>query len=70
LHNEGSVTRYAHNSRLLVNRGDFVQQGQAIALMGSTGFSTGPHLHFEIHQAGKGVVNPLAYLEKQRGGEL
>ncbi len=64
-HADGSMTRYAHNSRLLVNRGEWVEQGQAIATMGSTGYSTGPHCHFEIHPAGKGAVNPLAYLGKK-----
>jgi murein DD-endopeptidase MepM/ murein hydrolase activator NlpD len=64
-HSDGSLTRYAHNSRVLVSRGEWVEQGQAIALMGSTGFSTGPHCHFEIHPAGKGAVNPLAYLGKK-----
>lgn len=64
-HSDGSLTRYAHNSRLLVNRGEWVEQGQAIALMGSTGYSTGPHCHFEIHPAGRGAVNPLAYLGKK-----
>lgn len=69
-HPDGSLTRYAHNSRLLVNRGDGVEQGQAIALMGSTGYSTGPHCHFEIHPSGRGAVNPLAYLGKKMAHEL
>jgi murein DD-endopeptidase MepM/ murein hydrolase activator NlpD len=70
LHNDGSLTRYGHNRRLLVQRGDLVEQGQAIALMGSTGYSTGPHCHFEIHPTGKGAINPLAYLGKSRADEL
>lgn len=54
-------TRYAHNSKLLVSEGDRVYQGQNIALCGSTGNSTGPHLHFEVRY--KGVAyNPLNYL--------
>lgn len=61
-HRDGSMTRYAHNSRLLVREGQQVNQGQSIAQMGSTGFSTGPHLHFEIHLPGNGTVNPIAYL--------
>jgi murein DD-endopeptidase MepM/ murein hydrolase activator NlpD len=61
-HPDGSLTRYAHNSRLLVREGQQVSQGQQIAAMGSTGYSTGPHLHFEIHLAGSGTVNPMAYL--------
>lgn len=61
-HPDGSMTRYGHNSRLLVQQGQQVQQGDTIALMGSTGFSTGPHTHFEIHRSGKGAVNPIAML--------
>lgn len=65
-HADGSMTRYGHNSKLLVQAGQQVQQGQTIALMGSTGFSTGPHTHFEIHAAGKGAVNPIALLPVAR----
>ena len=61
-HRDGTVTRYAHNSRLLVSKGMTVAQGTPLALMGSTGHSTGPHLHFEIHPPGTGAVNPLAFL--------
>lgn len=61
-HPDGSLTRYAHNSRLLVEPGQQVRQGQQIAEMGSTGYSTGPHLHFEIHLPEQGSVNPIAYL--------
>jgi murein DD-endopeptidase MepM/ murein hydrolase activator NlpD len=61
-HPDGSLTLYAHNNRIVVEEGDQVEQGQHIADMGSTGFSTGPHLHFELHSAGQGVVNPVAYL--------
>ncbi len=61
-HPDGSMTRYAHNSKLLVRKGQWVQQGQQIALMGSTGYSTGPHLHFELHPNGRGAANPMAYL--------
>jgi len=61
-HPDGSLTRYGHNSRVLVQVGQQVQQGQQIAAMGSTGFSTGPHSHFEVHPAGKGAVNPIAFL--------
>lgn len=64
-HADGSLTRYAHNSRLLVREGQQVSQGQQIALMGSTGRSTGPHLHFEIHLPGTGTVNPMAYLPRR-----
>jgi murein DD-endopeptidase MepM/ murein hydrolase activator NlpD len=61
-HPDGSLTLYAHNHRVLVNKGQKVTQGQQIAEMGNTGRSTGPHLHFEIHPAGQGAVNPMALL--------
>ena len=64
-HNNGTVTVYAHNQRILVRRGQQVTQGQQIAEMGSTGRSTGPHLHFEMHPKGSGAVNPMAYLPKK-----
>ncbi|MGB3204090.1 MAG: peptidoglycan DD-metalloendopeptidase family protein [Crinalium sp.] len=64
-HPDGSFTRYAHNSRLWVVAGQEVQQGQQIAEMGSTGHSTGPHCHFELHAYGKGAVNPVAYLQRR-----
>ena len=67
-HDDGETTRYAHNSRLMVQKGQQVQQGTRIALMGSTGRSTGPHLHFEIRRPGGGASNPLAVLPpRQRG---
>ncbi|MCT7985877.1 peptidoglycan DD-metalloendopeptidase family protein [Laspinema sp. A4] len=61
-HPDGSVTLYAHNHRIMVQEGQQVEQGQQVAEMGSTGFSTGPHLHFEIHASGQGAVNPMALL--------
>jgi murein DD-endopeptidase MepM/ murein hydrolase activator NlpD len=65
-HADGSLTLYAHNSKILVRQGQMVEQGEQIAEMGSTGFSTGPHLHFEIHPNGQKAVNPMAYLPKER----
>ncbi|MCL1464746.1 peptidoglycan DD-metalloendopeptidase family protein [Argonema galeatum] len=61
-HADGSLTRYGHNSRIFVQEGQAVEQGQQIAAMGSTGHSTGPHCHFEVHPPGQGAVNPIAFL--------
>jgi len=61
-HADGSVTLYAHNNRILVREGQYVDQGQQVAEMGSTGYSTGPHCHFEVHLPGQGAVNPMAHL--------
>jgi len=61
-HPDGNKTRYAHNSRNLVRVGQKVNQGDQIAAMGSTGYSTGPHVHFEIHVPSQGAVNPTAML--------
>lgn len=63
-HPDGSLTRYAHNSRIFVQEGQVIEQGQHIAAMGSTGRSTGPHLHFEVHPEGRGAVNPMAFLPR------
>jgi murein DD-endopeptidase MepM/ murein hydrolase activator NlpD len=65
-HPDGSVTLYAHNNRILVRRGQEVAQGQQISEMGSTGRSTGPHCHFEVHPPGRGAVNPIALLPSSR----
>jgi murein DD-endopeptidase MepM/ murein hydrolase activator NlpD len=65
-HPDGSLTRYAHNNRTLVRVGQRVTQGQQIAEMGSTGFSTGPHIHFEIHPPGRGATDPIAFLPGNR----
>lgn len=59
-HGNGMVTRYAHHSKMYVKVGDQVTKGQTIGMVGSTGRSTGPHLHFEIYMNGK-RVNPLEY---------
>ena len=64
-HPDGSTSLYAHNSRILVLLGDEVQTGQLISEMGSTGRSTGPHLHFEVHPVGRGAINPLEVLPQR-----
>ncbi len=65
-HGDGSSTRYAHNSRLLVKKGQMIPQGFRISLMGSTGRSTGPHLHFEIRRRGGAALDPMAMLPARR----
>ena len=65
-HGNGYTTLYAHNSALLVRAGDVVLAGQQIAKVGSTGRSTGSHLHFEVKLNGA-QVNPRQFLDKVRG---
>lgn len=60
-HGNGYVTRYAHNSRLLSRVGDLVRSGQQVAAAGSTGRSTGPHVHLEVWENGR-VVNPRKFM--------
>lgn len=60
-HKNGYQTRYAHNSMLTVKAGDYVSQGQTIALVGSTGRSTGPHVHFEVLNNGR-TANPKDFV--------
>nr|WP_246140331.1 peptidoglycan DD-metalloendopeptidase family protein [Euhalothece natronophila] len=73
-HPDETVTLYAHNNRILVQKGQEVDQGEQIAEMGTTGRSTGPHLHFEIHPHEQGAVDPLAHLpsgeQVQRGQKI
>lgn len=67
-HADGYSTLYAHNQRNLAQVGDLVQRGQVIALVGSSGRSTGPHLHFEVKKNGR-QVNPETYIARSRADE-
>ncbi|MEN2986421.1 MAG: peptidoglycan DD-metalloendopeptidase family protein [Thermodesulfovibrionaceae bacterium] len=62
-HENGTQTVYAHNSKNLVNVGDIVTENTTIALSGSTGRTTGPHLHFEVRKNGK-TIDPLVIINK------
>lgn len=62
-HGNGYSTRYGHGSDVLVKVGDVVKKGQVVALMGSTGRSTGPHVHFEVYKHGR-AVDPAAYIHR------
>lgn len=62
-HGNGFKTRYAHCKENLVKVGDVVKKGQIIALMGSTGRSTGPHVHFEVYKNGR-AVDPASYIHR------
>lgn len=66
-HGNGYMTRYAHNSKNLVDVGARVHIGEVIAKVGSTGRSTGPHCHFEVWLKGR-PVNPIAYVRSTRAG--
>ena len=71
-HGQGVVTRYGHASELLVKTGEFVEQSQKIATVGSTGKSTGPHLHFEVSKGGVSIDPKLLFLieGKKSGSDL
>ena len=62
-HGQGYTSKYGHASQILTRMGQQVQKGQVIALVGSTGHSTGPHLHFEMAQYGQ-LFNPMAFLNQ------
>lgn len=64
-HGGKTSTLYAHNSKLLVKEGDVVVRGQTVSLCGSTGLSTGPHVHFEVRINGS-PVDPLPYVTKKK----
>ena len=61
-HGNGYVTRYGHNDKMVVNIGEAVKKGQVIAKMGSTGRSTGPHVHFEVLKNGS-HVDPIKFIQ-------
>lgn len=63
-HGKGYTTRYGHNSKNLVKVGDTVRKGDPIALLGSTGRSTGPHVHFEVIHNGKSI-NPSRFVKRK-----
>jgi murein DD-endopeptidase MepM/ murein hydrolase activator NlpD len=64
-HGNGITTRYAHMSRISVSRGDKVETGTVLGRVGSTGRSTGPHLHFEVRKGGE-AVDPRPFLRAGR----
>jgi murein DD-endopeptidase MepM/ murein hydrolase activator NlpD len=68
LHENGDVSVYGHMDEILVKPGQYVDAGETIALLGNRGQSTGPHLHFEVHQGGENGerINPVPWL-KARG---
>jgi len=63
-HADGYVTRYAHNKENKVSEGDMVNKGQLVALLGSSGRSSGPHVHFEVHKNGRSV-NPRRFIHSR-----
>ncbi|TAF05823.1 MAG: M23 family metallopeptidase [Nostocales cyanobacterium] len=69
-HPDGRMTVYGHNNRLLVSKGQEVNQGQIIAEMGSTGNSTAPHLHFELYKNSRLAVDPLGILSSSNIAKL
>ena len=66
-HGDGLVTRYGHNKKALVKKGDVVKKGQPISEMGNTGRSTGAHVHYEVLKNGR-TVNPLPFVNRRPKG--
>ena len=62
-HGSGYSTRYGHHKELKVKIGDIVRKGEVVGLMGSSGRSTGPHVHFEVFKNGR-VVDPSTYIHR------
>lgn len=65
-HNNGYVTYYGHCSKNIAKKGQYVKQGQTIARVGSTGYSTGPHVHYEVRINGTKAINPLTLKTKRK----
>jgi len=63
-HGDNYTTLYSHNQKNFVEVGETVKKGQAIGKIGSSGRSTGPHVHFEVHRKGK-IINPIKFLYKK-----
>lgn len=63
-HKDGIITFYGHLSKVLVQKGQLVQKGETVAKVGTTGLSTGPHLHFEVHN-GNTILDPLHYISPE-----
>ena len=63
-HGEGFITRYGHHQELVVNVGDVVKKGDVVGLMGSTGRSTGPHVHFEVLRNGR-AIDPANFVNRK-----
>jgi septal ring factor EnvC (AmiA/AmiB activator) len=68
-HGNGYVTRYAHNQKNMVKVGDTIQKGDLLSLIGSTGRSTGPHLHFEVLRDGR-QIDPMSFITKNAASPL
>ena len=64
-HGDGLVTKYMHHAEIYVEEGQHVEKGQQIGLSGTTGNSTGNHLHFQVEENGK-AVNPIEYLKDEK----
>ena len=68
-HGQGVITRYGHADRLLVKAGELIEESQQIATVGSTGRSTGPHLHFEVSKSGISIDPKLLFLIEDKKSE-
>jgi murein DD-endopeptidase MepM/ murein hydrolase activator NlpD len=62
-HSDGTTSWYAHMSKRIAQKGDYLQPGDKIGLVGASGHTTGPHLHFETHNANDEKINPVTWLQ-------